>query len=75
MEWAKHVITGKDNTTVDVGRVSWIVCLLAVIIAALGNWISKGVVDLGMLWQALTGVSAGHGIAIGAKGHTEPDPQ
>lgn len=65
-----HLITGKDNTTLDLGRVSWIACYLAVV----GHDILKPG-TLQELALALGAVAAAHGVALGLKAKTEPEAQ
>lgn len=70
--WWRHLLTGKDNSTLDLGRVSWAICTLATIgkeawsIHA-GN--GSSVRDFAI---ALAGIAAAHGAALGFKGRTEP---
>ena len=72
MQWLIKLLTGKDNSTPDLGRWSWAISTAAVL-AHDGYQLYKGVhVDIQTLAVALAAVAAAHGIAIGAKGHTEP---
>jgi hypothetical protein len=68
----RHLLTGRDNQTHDMGRWSWLVCTLSV----LGHdayQLYKGVtVDVKDLGVALCAVAAAHGVAIGMKAKTEP---
>ncbi|MDR3684764.1 MAG: hypothetical protein P4L11_13635 [Geothrix sp.] len=69
----RHALTGKDNTTWDLGRISWASSFLAVVgHEALQQWKGKGssVRDFAI---ALAAVAAAHGAALGLKGKTEPD--
>jgi len=72
LDYLKKILSGMDNSTPDIGRYSWLICTFSVLGAAFGNWYSKGMVDLSQLGIALSGVAAAHGIAIGAKSHSEP---
>lgn len=68
-----QLLTGKDNATHDLGKWSWVVCLVAVL--ALAGWHEfKGiVVTLTEFWQSLAGVCAAHGASLWAKKDTEPE--
>jgi hypothetical protein len=67
-----QLLTGKDNTTLDMGRVSWAASFLAVV--AHEGWqvahgASASIRDFAI---ALAAVSAAHGVALGLKAQTEP---
>jgi hypothetical protein len=72
MNFIKHILTGKDNQTWDMGKVSWATCIVAVIAAAAANWWHGSVIPLIDFGGALTGVCLGHGAALGLKKSTEP---
>lgn len=72
-EFLKHLVTGKDNSTHDLGRYSWIVSMLTVVGHSVWSLVSHTAVDLMNLAQALAVVVAAHGAAIWAKKDTEPD--
>ncbi len=70
--WWKKLLTGRDNQTWDIGRISWAVCTLAVLaLAAWHEWhqVNESIQQLGI---SLTAIATGHGIGIGMKGKTEP---
>ena len=70
--WWKKLLTGQDNQTWDVGRISWALSFLAVLALAVLHEFRgahESIKDLGL---SLTGIAAGHGIGIGMKGKTEP---
>ena len=72
-EKLRLVFTGRDNQTLDLGRLSWAASYLAVV--GHDGWlIYKGtpgsVRDLAI---ALAAVAAAHGAALGLKASTEPD--
>ena len=72
MSTIKHLFSGMDNTTVDIGRVSWAASFLAVVAAAGANWWHGAVIDVQALAVALSAVAAAHGAALWAKRDTEP---
>jgi len=72
MAWLKHLLTGADNQTHDLGRWSWMLSWIAVVAAAAGNWWHAAVLDVMQLAQALGVVAAAHGAALWAKKDTEP---
>lgn len=68
-----QLFTGKDGATHDVGRWSWAISLVAVIGAAIGNWLHGAVIDIQSLAMALGGVAGTHAAALWGKAKTEPD--
>lgn len=74
MEWFKHVLTGKDNKTHDLGRWSWLTSTVAVIGGGVWNAVHGGAINLMELAQAIGVVVAAHGGALWAKRDTEPPP-
>ena len=74
MSILKHLMSGMDNATVDIGRVSWAASFLAVVAAAGANWWHGAVIDVQALAVALSAVAAAHGAALWAKKDTEPKP-
>ena len=69
--WLKQLLTGKDNATLDLGRVSWIVGLGIVLCVSVYEILEKQV-NIMELAQALGIISGEHGAAIWAKKDTEP---
>jgi hypothetical protein len=67
-----NLFTGRDNQTLDLGRVSWGVNTLALL--ALAGWHEylNTRVSLTELGTALGAVVLTHGVALGLKGKTEP---
>lgn len=68
----KQLLTGKDNTTYDLGRVSWLIGMVAVILLA-GYEVMHGTVSIRELAEALGIVSAAGGASVAMKSKTEPD--
>ena len=68
----KQLLTGKDNETYDLGRVSWLVGMVAVISLA-GYEVMHSSVSLRELAESLGIVSAAGGASVAMKSKTEPD--
>ena len=69
MNVIRHLFTGKDNQTWDMGRISWAACYLAVVVH---DAFKPGTVQEFAI--ALGAVAAAHGVALGLKSKTEPGP-
>ena len=74
MNMLKHLLSGMDNATIDIGRVSWAASFIAVVTAAGANWWHGVVIDVQVLATALSIVAGAHGAALWAKKDTEPKP-
>jgi hypothetical protein len=70
----KQLLTGKDNETYDLGRVSWLVGMVAVILLA-GYEVMHATISLRELAESLGIVSAAGGASVAMKGKTEPGDQ
>ena len=68
----KQLLTGKDNQTYDIGRVSWVIGLVAVIALAFYE-VMHSTVSIRELAEALGIVSAAGGASVAMKSKTEPD--
>ena len=68
----RQLLTGKDGATNDLGRWSWVICMVSVLAHDAFQLYRNIPVDVRDLAIALSAVAAAHGIAIGAKSHTEP---
>lgn len=72
-DFIQKLITGKDNSTPDIGRILWIIGVLAFIGLSIAALIK------GQSWEpeaygiGLGAVLAGGGAGIGLKKATEPD--
>jgi hypothetical protein len=71
MEWFKQMVTGKDNKTVDVGRV---VALIGTLVFFAGSLVSlyRGVWDGLAYATALGAILVATGLGLKAKETTEP---
>jgi hypothetical protein len=67
-----HLVTGKDNTTHDIARWSWMVSAIIIIIGALWNSYESNLFGLRDFAQAIGIIAGAHGAAIFAKQNTEP---
>jgi hypothetical protein len=70
----KQLLTGKDNETYDLGRVSWLIGMLAVIGLAFYE-VMNAQVSLRELAESLGIVSAASGASVAMKAKTEPGDQ
>ena len=70
-QFIKQLLTGKDNETYDIGRVTWLVSLIAVIALAFYE-VMQNSVSIRELAQSLGIVSAAGGASVAMKGKTEP---
>ena len=66
------LVTGKDNTSLDIGRVSWLVTTLALIAGWAFNAVHNNVVNLMDFAQSIGIVTGAHGAAVFMKKDTEP---
>lgn len=71
INFLKHLLTGKDNETYDIGRVTWLLGFLAIIILA-GFEVFRSQVSLRELAEALGIVSGAGGASVMLKKDTEP---
>ena len=67
----KQLLTGKDNQTYDLGRVAWLIGLIAILLIAAIE-VMHGTVSLRELAESLGIVSGASGVSIMAKKDTEP---
>lgn len=76
MNWVRvHLMmlfTGRDGVTLDMGRVSWAGCTLAILALAAYHEHQGIRVPVKDLALALSGVAVTHGAALGLKSNTEP---
>ena len=68
----KQLFTGKDGITLDMGRVSWAGCTVAVLALAAYHEHQGIRVPVKDLALALSGIAVTHGAALGLKSSTEP---
>jgi hypothetical protein len=72
-EYFVKLMSGKDNATPDLGRHSWLFCMIVVVGASIWNAVQTGVIDIEKLYMSLAAVVGAHGMALWAKAGTEPD--
>jgi hypothetical protein len=72
-EYFTKLMSGKDNTTPDLGRHSWLFCMISIVVASIWNAVHTGVIDMERLYTGLAAVVGAHGMALWAKSSTEPD--
>ena len=71
-EIVKQLLTGKDNETYDIGRVTWLIGLVAVIGLAFYE-VLYSTVSIRELAESLGIVSAAGGASVAMKSKTEPE--
>jgi len=70
----KQLLTGKDNNTYDIGRVTWLISLVAIIALAFYE-VMHNTVSIRELAESLGIVSAAGGASVAMKSKTEPGDQ
>jgi len=70
-QFIKQLLTGKDNETYDIGRVTWLISLIAVIALAFYEVMNNSV-SIRELAESLGIVSAAGGASVAMKSKTEP---
>ena len=68
----KQLLTGKDCQTYDIGRVTWLISLLAVIALAFYE-VMYSTISIRELAESLGIVSAAGGASVAMKSKTEPE--
>ena len=68
-----HILTGKDNKTYDIGRVTWLLGVLGIILLAAYEVIITSTVSLREFAESLGIVSGAGGAGIYLKKETEPE--
>ena len=68
-----HMFTGKDNKTLDLGRVLWAQAVLAFLGVAVVNVYNGNPIDFISFGTGIAAVLAAGGAAIGLKSSTEPE--
>jgi hypothetical protein len=72
LEIFKQLLTGKDNNTYDIGRVTWLISLVAIIALAFYE-VMHNTVSIRELAESLGIVSAAGGASVAMKSKTEPE--
>ena len=68
----RELVTGRDNSTHDLGRWSWLVCTAAILAHDWWQLHAGVTVTVKDLSLALAAVVTAHGAALGFKSNTEP---
>ena len=71
--WWKQLLTGKNNETWDLGRISWTTCTVSTLVKEVVATAQGKGSSLRDFAIALATITAAHGIVLGLKAHTEPD--
>lgn len=69
----RNMFTGKDNKTLDLGRVLWAKAVLAFLGIAFYNVYKGNPVDYIAFGTGISALLAAGGAALGLKANTEPD--
>lgn len=73
MNYIRHIFTGRDNLTPDIGRILWALGVLVFLAQAVGAlWFQHQPWDPSAYGLGLGAVLAGGGAGIGLKARTEP---
>lgn len=70
----RQLFTGKDNDTLDLGRVLWANSVVAYFAVAFYHLYNGGTIDFASFGVGISGILAAGGAAIGLKANTEPNP-
>ena len=70
-EILRQLLTGKDNVTYDIGRVTWLISLVAIITLAFYE-VMHSTISIRELAESLGIVSAAGGASVAMKSKTEP---
>ena len=70
----KQLLTGKDNVTYDIGRVTWLLGFIAVISLAVYQ-VMYSTISLREVAEALGIVTGASGAAVAMKSRTEPSEE
>jgi len=71
-EILRQLLTGKDNATYDIGRVTWLISMVAVIALAFYE-VLHNTVSIRELAESLGIVSAAGGASVAMKSKAEPE--
>ena len=71
-QFIRQMLTGKDNETYDIGRFTWLVGTVAVIILAFYE-VTRGNINIRELAESLGIISAAGGASVAMKYKSEPD--
>jgi len=71
----RQLLTGKDNETYDIGRVTWFIGIVAIVTLAAYQAATSTIVSLRELAESLGIVSAAGGASVAMKSRAEPDNQ
>jgi hypothetical protein len=71
-KFIRQLLTGKDNETYDIGRFTWLVGTVAVIVLAFYE-VTRGNINIRELAESLGIISAAGGASVAMKSKAEPD--
>ena len=70
----RQLLTGKDNETYDIGRFTWLVGTVAIIVLAFYQ-VVNGQVNIREIAESLGIISAAGGASVAMKHKAEPDSE
>lgn len=68
-----NILTGRDNETFDLGRISWIINNFSLIGFTIFNGYKNGSINIVDFANAAAVIVGAHGLALWVKQGTEPD--
>jgi len=71
-EFLKQLLTGKDNQTIDIGRVSWMLFSISLIALAAFQLFQSVTVSLREFAESAGIIAGAHGASVMLKKDTEP---
>lgn len=71
----RELFSGKDNQTLDVGRILWAMSIISFLGMGFYGIYSDQIIDYLAYGTGLSGLLAAGGAALGLKSKTEPDPK
>lgn len=71
-EFLKQLLTGKDNQTIDIGRVSWMLFSISLIALAVFQLFQSVTVSLREFAESAGIIAGAHGAAVMMKKDAEP---
>jgi hypothetical protein len=73
MKLLRDIFTGKDNTTYDLGRISWALSVIWFLSASTYNMVITSTFDMIAAGTGLGGILAAGGAALALKSGDEPN--
>jgi len=74
VSFISNILTGADNHTQDIGRFSWAISVISIIVLAAHEVWAGHPIDFNQFGMGLGAIVGAHGLALWAKKDTEPRP-